>query len=241
MILQAPTGSYLPILSKGPLDPISIIYTVSAGPPPRSTAPVLKIPDGVRDQLKYARLFTDKERRATIGDLVFVTKTTNPVKVHGGSRPYGYGQILEFIEDEPENPITAVPVSDSVVTKHNNSYLDIANLGLTAEDQEELAAEALATQRSILDQISELQKRRSSLEIDISDLQSQINEATKALAGLRTILNSGGRVQKMVEKVNIKLLGLNAQLESISIEYNSVPDKITTLYDNLVTLTDLVK
>lgn len=243
MILTAPTGSYLTVLPKGPLDPISIIYTISSGPPPRDTSSYQQIPEGIKDQKHSSRHFSDAIRRATVGDLVYTTKLSSPVKVNNGSKLFGYGQILEFVDETPV--VVATAFSSSLTTKHNNSYVDLASLGLDDEEQHNLAEEAVITQRELLNKIGDLQKRQSSLAIDMIDLQGQINEATKVILGLETILSINGtgndRIYIVYNKVKSKLTNLTEILTATTVAYNIIPDQISMIRDSLTALTTLVK
>lgn len=240
MILQAPTGSYLSLLPKGPDDPTSVIYTISAGPPPRSIGAFQKIPTGIMIMPRPKRQFTDAMRRAVLGDLVYTTKTANPVKATGGSKLFSYGQVLDFTDVQPDSLILT-QVSDQVATKHNNNYIDNTALGLDDDDQQLMADQAVAAQRVILDQIADLQKQRMSLGVDITSLQGQINDATKIINGLNAIATSGGSVTTIQSKINVKINTLNTLLTNATNAYNLIPDQIEALRNSLTTLTDLVK
>lgn len=242
MIVTAPSGSYLTVLPKDHLDPTSVIYTISAGPPPRDQSPYQKIPNGIKDMRRPVREFTDQTRRGTLGDLVYTTKMANPVKALNGAKLFGYGEILDFVDEAPV-VITSTAVSDNITTKHNSNYVDLFNLGLDATEQTDLANEATIAQHQLLLQIGDLQKQRSSLEIDISGLQGQINEATKIVVGLNAVLIAapGSKMVATRDKVQTKVDSLKDKLIQVSAAYNKIPDQINILRSSLGALTDLVK
>lgn len=243
MIITAPTGSYKTQLPQDPLDPTSVIYTISSGLPERIDASFLRIPNGIRKKPREDRLFSLGERRRHLGDLVYVSKTTSPVRAADGSKPYSIGQILDFTTDLETPTIIPNPVGDEITTRHNSNYIDQARLGLSDSERLAIDTGAVAAQRKILDQVDTLQKRRSSLELDIANSKRIINEADKVISGLDTIL-SVDQSSDMVP-VRIKLVAKRDmerdRMNSAIAELNEIPGRIRTLRDNLLALVELVK
>lgn len=239
MILLAATGQYKTLLPKGPEDPASVVYTISAIDPPRTDGPYLKIPDGILYQQKAERLFTSERRRQSLGSLVFTTKVASPVKAKNSSRLIACGQVIDFTDEELA--LAVAFSSDTIIAKHNNDYINIESIGLTEDESDEIAVQARIAQRSVLDSIEELQKELHLLEVDINNIQAKINESTKVLNGLTIIDNishtMGATILKIQDSINL----LNSELTVATSRYSQIPSLIEQKKAELLTLVNLVK
>ena len=239
MILLAATGQYKTLLPKGPEDPTSVVFTISANEPPRTDGPYLKIPDGILFQQKSDRLFTSERRRQSLGDLVFTTKVASPVKAKNSSRLMACGQLIDFTD--AELIIAATFPSDTVISKHNNDYINIESVGLTTDESDEIAIQARAAQRAILDSIEELQKELHQLEVDINNIQAKINESTKVLNGLLIIDSVNHTMGATISKLQANIGVLNSELTVATSRYVQIPSLVEQKKAELLTLVDLVK
>ena len=242
MILYAPTGLYRSELPVKPTDDTSIIYTISAGLPPRVILSFSKIPNGIRNQQHTQRLYSTQMRRQYLGDLIYTSKTNNPITISDADNLVSVGQVFDFTAND--QPVASLdPVGDSITTKHNNDYIDEARLGLSDIDSTNLASSATNAQRQILDMIDIIQNRKQTLEVEIQNYQKTINEASKVIAGLNIILNisPSDSCKNMLDRIMQTQQMASDSMNAAITELNTIPDQISALRDNLVSLANLVK
>ena len=109
MIINRPTGLYKSQLPISVTDPTSIIYTISDSTPLFGNQGTVYIPDGIKDKPRPDRIYTPKDRRRTLGQLVFTTQLASSVDVYNGAKQYSIGQVLDFVD-------TTVPAASRVTS-----------------------------------------------------------------------------------------------------------------------------
>lgn len=243
MILRAPTGSYRTVLPKGPEDPTSVVYSISAQDPPRSSQFFIGIPDGIRRRIRDERNFTTEQRRKRMGDLIFTTKSASPFRTLEGARLYSYGQVTSFETGPATVSIAPTNKIEKIETKHNNNYIDPVLVDLDSSEQLKVETDAIAAQRKILDDIERLQKSRAETESAITNYQKVLAEIVKVLKGLNAIIAADPEsdVTAVRSKLLTKQKDTQDKLAAAVDRYNSIGPQITRKRDGLLALSELVK
>jgi hypothetical protein len=236
MIIKYPTGLYERQLPQSPEEAGNVTYTISNEEPAASGESFLLFP--IAEQLKRRPnpVWTDEERRARLGELVYSINKGGEAAEGNVQKLFEVGQVLEF-EDEaaPEVDVDALP--KTLVMQHNTNLLDFAGLDLDEDEIDELTTDSAAAKREIESQMTAIQNQIADNKAIVTDLQKKINEANKVLKALN-ILGDSDEIRTKVEKVLND--STQEQQEKVA-ETNQLIAQSDALRDQLLSISELVR
>ncbi len=205
MIIKYPTGLYKSVLPVNPQDAGNVTFTISTTVPPRTNLIFPKISIGVVDRGRIQSARTESlNYRKYLGALIFSVSSANPTQVGNNSRQYELGQVLEFTDD-PRPTIDPMFVAQTTEIQHNTNMLDYDAMGVSASDQDVIAAQSLITYTTLTNQLNLLKQQRSDAEIVVNTQQKTINEVTRTISALNVILLTAPNsdISELVEKLTV--------------------------------------
>ena len=240
MIVRYPTGLYSTVLPKLPSDRGNVTYLISTTTPPRSNLLFPKVPIGLVEKKRPDKNVIIVDRRNTFGDLVFSVSKSNRTETGNNVRQFEIGQILEFAST-PQSSVDPMLVSNKTEIRHDTNMLDYNQMGLTSDDEDEIAQLALATQIELTNKLNILRQSRIDAEQIINVNQKVINDTTKTINALTVTGSVGLSVGLLIDKLNKKrdeaILNRDAAINDANVYSN---ESAVTL-DQLRTISTLVK
>lgn len=241
MIVSAPTGLYKTVLPSVQSDPTSVTYTISNESPPRAMLSFGYIPQSLEFRATPVMVRDMKAVRDTTGELITtLSKSVGNIGV-SNQKQFELGQVLEF-ETTTISQLENMLVGDSIDVRHNLNMFDLTSLGLTQEEQDQINNESIEVITKLHDEINDLRIQRVNYEAEIINIQKQINESNKTIAGLNIIIAAGSTgFQSMVDKLNVKLADLSAALNAAIVAANSVAEQSTAKAKQITDLMSIVR
>ena len=224
MILSRPTGSYEVVLPKVPSDPTSVVYTISNTEPPRSTLNFQQIPSGIEQLQPQHNPSPESIIRSNLGMLVYTTKDINNSYLQYGNQLFYAGQVVEF-SDQIASVI--VPVDSAVETQHDQHYVDPVSVGLTQSVMDDVASEAVATQKKILSELDLYQANQAMYKSNIVSQQRIINETNRIISGIDAILLKNPTAE--MQQVKAQMQAGKIAAEAIILDNTNKLDELNTL------------
>lgn len=241
MIIKFPTGLYTSQIPQSDSQAGSVAWTISTDLPAQSNARFLRLPLSEEIKKRSKPIFTEEERRAKEGDLIFTSLKSNVTKSQLGQRAFDLGEILEFTETENDN-LAVDSVPSDIIIQHNDTLLDYTIIGLTQEDINEITNQATAKKKETETQLNSVKSQIEDTKSSISDNQKKLNEVNKVLDALTKIytpeqLLTNSIYQKLIKNKN-DYIEANIILEN---NYNLLIAQSRILYDSLLQISNLVK
>jgi hypothetical protein len=235
MIIRFPTGLYKTQIPQSPSDEGNVTYTISTEDPASSAENFIIFPIAEQLKTRSSRVYTDEQRRARLGDLVYSISSGGSTVEGRNTKLFEVGQILEFTDESTTSGLDSV--QKTLEIQHNTNLLDLEGLGLTEDEMEQLGKNSSALQKQLERQLSELKNQITDNNAAIKDLQKTINEANKALSALAVL---GGN-EDLVAKVT-------TTRDEAQIDQNLLIDETTLLNtlasqtrDKLYAISELVR
>lgn len=132
MIINAPTGLYIPILPIGPGDPGNITFTISDNSPPRSGTTFIRLPPSEEYKSSPARVYTKLEKRRFYSSLLFNITVAGPSSTGSGNPQFEIGQVLDFVDASEEQ---ADPYEMSEITLQQNTKVPDFEVAGISQDE----------------------------------------------------------------------------------------------------------
>jgi len=176
MIIKFPTGLY--DLPSDPSNNTSVTFTVSNERPPRTNLVYPKIPDGLNSRKRVPRDLALKERRGSVGDLVFSVSRASRNTEGNNAKQFELGQILDF-SDAPLQTVDPMLVSPVTETQHDLNRFDYESLGVSEAEQQLIADNSLVVHDNLMIELNRLKELRANTEVVINVQQKRINEANR--------------------------------------------------------------
>lgn len=235
MIINFPTGLYSNSIKTSD----NVTFVISGLPPRISELFLLQLPNGVALQKRNDRHFTDSQRRVL--GTSFITKTfLSGVddSLTSGKQRVEPGQVLEFEEDQ----ITVEPfsVANVNVIKHDTNKLDKDSLDLDST----VIDKAFDAFKEYSNRLNSLKTQRDKIDSDIRSNQKSINETTKAINSLNSIIDAvgddDGLLASKIDKLTISLDELKIERAELVATADSLADEAHVIADKLKTVSNLL-
>jgi hypothetical protein len=209
---------------------------VSNEDPATSGESFIILPVAEKLRKRSSRHYTDEERRATLGELVY-TITSGGVPTEGRStKLFEVGQILEF--DETIESVGVNTVQNRLEIQHNTNLLDLSGLGLTDDEIDSVTTDSAQFKEELEQQLTYVQNQIADNKAEIVDLQKTINEANKALAALSAM---GEDDDSVINKITETRDDAIVQRDQLSAETTNLIATSTELQDKLFAVSQLVR
>lgn len=244
MIIKYPTGLYADAgqLPQSPADAGNVTYTISNDAPKRPIDNTLQLPLAEELKLRAPLAYSDKERRAQLGPLVYTYVIANQTTPASNKKMFEVGQFLDFNSDEIDLP-EQTPIPSVVLIQHNQNLLDLQDAGLTTDEINSLIDLSTTKKKTLEDQLATIKNDIADQKIAISENQKQINEVVKIISAVRVVLDIPEGSTKTDPTLD-QLLARQADLEtartSLVAELDVMNAQATTTLNALISVSELV-
>lgn len=222
----------------------NVTFTISNEPPPRTNLFFQKIPLGVVDRQRLPSVSDIVTRRLDLGDLIFSVSRSARTEEGNTAKQYEIGQVLDFADVALQ---TVDPMLVGVLTEiqHNNNILDYEIMGLTEDEQQLLADNALQTQDLLTDQLNLVRQERANADQTINSNQKTINEINRTLSAIEIIIanaaSTDGSLRELVDKLTSRLNEVTAARDEAIVQANNLAAQADTIIGELRGLGIIVK
>jgi hypothetical protein len=235
VILRFPTGLYANQIPQDPEDTGNVTYTISNEDPLTSGEEFILFPFAEKSRSRGARVYTNDERRAALGDLVY-TIDMSSAPITGTSRKlFEVGQVLEFTDEEIAD-VAPNLVGRDLTLQHNTNLLDLNSLGLSDNEISKIESDSMALKEQLDEQLTALMNVIEDNETEIANLQKSINEANKAMAAL-LVLEDTESYQKVQQTRDQAMSNQQTLIATV----NSQLGNSQVLRDKILAISQLVR
>ena len=212
MIIRFPTGLYKSVL---PVDGKAgnVTYTISIQDPPKTNVRITQIPPGEELQPAPDKIFDDATRRAQFGELIYTIAENSRSIPGSNTKQFELGEILEFEENPPTQEIQPLESPTSLEIRHDTNVLDLASLGLSNEEIDELVAGSEQKQAELEKEFNSKNTEAKNLDTAITENQKKINETNKAIKATREVFDISAGDLTFDEPIYQKLLATLVEFE----------------------------
>lgn len=245
MIIKYPTGLYSTILP-GEGGSGNVTYTISTQAPPRPEVRVLQLP--VAEQLRKLpdEVFTEDQRRAAVGELVFTIVKSSRSLAGSNTKQFEIGETLIFDDDiDQAEPLQIVRVPDTVEIRHDTNLLNLTSIGLSNDEIAILTKESEDKKRALERELSDTRMEIENLKVQITETQKKINETNKAVGAVREIYDIPENDESYENPIYQKLLSTKTELETtrdtLIVEHNSKGLEAEEIYKAIQRISELVR
>lgn len=184
MIIKFPTGFYSNVLPIELTQRGNITFTVSGGKPPRASLLFPQIPTGL--------FYKKKARVNTIDYLtepIYFVSAANSETINDNRQQYEVGQYIEV--GEPVPFLGDATEIDSIYSSvHNLNLFDYTEMGLDSNEINSINANSKQIYLTLNGQFNEYKALLVTQDIEINKSQKTINEITKTLSAVETMINN---------------------------------------------------
>lgn len=240
MIIRHPTGLYenvgqLPLgLASG-----NVTWTISTEDPNRAVGQsFLKLPLSEEIRPTPARIHSNEQRRAQLGELVFSITEGRRVEPGSNTKLFEVGQQLTFDDVVSSTDVTRAVVPETIEIRHDQNILDLQKAGLSDEQIDFITAQSRARADELSDLIADLQVEIKSIEVQIAENQKQINETNKILQAVLELSLTGTGVE---EDLQARLSGLLEERDALTVELTEANAQVEAANQSLLTVSQLVR
>lgn len=243
MIINHPTGFYKTVLPSGE-EAGNVTYTISNQDPPRPVIRVLPLP--VIDQITPlpGALFSEQERRAEAGELVFTLLRSGRSSPGSNTKQFESGQSLGFGDDFGAS-IAGLQLSDVVQIQHNTNLLNLMAAGLTSEEISSLTNESIAKKMELEKEVTHLKTEINDLQVSIRENQKNLNETNKAINAVREVFdipeNDLGFENDIYQKLLLNKSTLEIERTNLINDLNNKIDETEIAHRSLFRVSELVR
>lgn len=236
MIINAPTGLYIPILPTGPSDPGNITFTISNNDPPRSGTTFIRLPPSEEFKPAPARVFTKLEKRQYYDKLIFNITTSGPSKSGSGNPQFEIGEVLDFTDEDNTN-------TDNYELGNITLQQDtkVPNYSVAGISQDEYNAIVLASEKKIEELTLEIRQISTELKDNgslISLNQSSINQSTLLYENTVVVL---GDSSSIATKIKNNITALQKSKDELLQTRNSLQNQLDSLRTELQKVREAVR
>lgn len=235
MIISYPTALYKDEIP-GVGDSGNVTWLISSTDPPRSDVNFIQLPLAETLRKRPPPEYTAHERRRRLGNLVFTLVEGAQGVAGSGKLQFEIGQIFDFDETDDVPTATTALVPKQVDLQHNTNLLDLSSLGLTDAEIVAVTDQSEARKKVLEDEISILQSEIDDLQVAINENQKTINEANKVFDAV-TILQD----EALVKKLEQKIASLKSQRTVLIDQLNEANSAVAERYDELLSISQLVR
>jgi hypothetical protein len=238
MIITFPTALYLSVLEEAG----NITFLVSSTDPPRPQTTTLQLFRGEELRELPQRVFTEKDREKTLGQL-FASLAFGSKAVAGqGKKPLEIGQLLEFITQQEQVLPEALAGPEQLDIQHDLNLLDLEAAGLNDEEIDELQETAQTRFKELVGEFKAFQTTIASTKIKIDSNQRTTNEVRKAIQASQIAFSADSSDgNEIIRKLEDKQQQLEAErLELIRTLDDTVRQSNAT-FDQLIALREVVR
>ena len=248
MIIKFPTGLYKSILPTGSQTG-NITYTISNNEPPRTPIRLVQLPVAEEFALAPDKIFSDDERRAQFGELIYTVAVSSRSDPGSNTKLYEIGQVLEFEENPPEDIVNATKAPNGIDIRHDTNILDLAAAGLNEEDIEILLADSQTKQTELENEYLTIQTTIKNLKTQITENQKSINETSKAIRAVRELggISEGdldfneGSIGKIYQKLVNNISALEIGKQQLITDVNIKSLEAAEIYRGILKISELVR
>lgn len=237
MIILSPTGSFSRALPVSPSDNRSVTYTISNRPPPPVLPSfVVVAPTGILNSNPP----TDVQRRDAYGELIFSIVSGEKSVTGTATKAFEPGEAIDFDQDLE---LAEVVNTTQVSIQHNTNILNLAAMGFSDDDINEIGSQSATAFKQISDDVTRLQTTINDTKIAISKNQIAINEANKALKAVMTLNEViGSTTDSLFEsKLEAKLAELQSEKASLITQLDAYNKELLEAQDDLYKISQLVR
>jgi len=239
MIIRFPTAQYESILPQAPEYGGNVTYTVSMNNPPRVFQTTIRLPPAVERREKSDKIIDDDTRRIHLGERIFTVSKTGKSIIGSSKKQFEVGQILTFgLDVDPE--VDPMLVGD-LELRHDTNLLDLAGLGLTAEDIANVSSSAMTRLKELQAELSGYTQQRSNAEIAINENKKTQNETQKAADAIAQLAATDSSFDEMLAELNAKLPILEDELDRYVGIANQAASNADITRDRILDLVQVVR
>lgn len=239
MIINYPTGYYLPILPKQASDSASVTYTISGSPPPRPALTFIKLPEGIRIKPKPSRVYNQPARRDLLGRFVLNDISAARNDAVYGAKQYSPGQVLDF--DASDIGAATVNEARTTTLRHDVNALDLDKVGFTTSEQDALRDYVDGVIAKISVDLNVARVNYNSIINRIDANQKSINETSKAIGSLTVSLTivDNAVMRSALARLQASLNDLKIERDQLITASQTAADLIESLNNQLRTVSPL--
>jgi hypothetical protein len=222
-------------LPKGPSDPGNITFTISNNDPSKIQGNFIIYPVAEKLRKRPPKTYDRERRRVSLGDLVYTITKGGVSSIGRSTKLFEVGQSLEFDDETIEANFNTPP--NQLELQHNTNLLDLAGLGLTDDEINQLTNNAASFKENLEKRITVLQNNIANNQSEIIELQKTINESNKALDAL----NALGESDEIKDRIT-KTKEESEQNQTLLIDQtNTLISELTILQNKLFDVSQLVR
>jgi len=218
VIISAPTALYDSILPQGQSDPGNITFTISSNNPPRTQSYVSQLSSAADYQDLPTKVYTSKERRASLGDMIFSVSYGAKGPAGLGQKMFEVGQTLSF--EDVTTELNEVQVSNNLDLQQNLNLLNLQAMGLTNEQIVRLIDSSNEQFSKLVVDLNIAFTNINDAKTLISDNQKKINETSKAMDAARTVYALIGQGKDILDSLTTTKTGLEQAKVDLIAYYN---------------------
>lgn len=218
MIITAPTALYNSILPKA-TTPGNVTFTISSNDPPRTQSFVSQLSSAADYQDLPTRVYTSKERRASLGNLIFSVSYGAKGPAGFGQKMFEVGQTLNFDEDTTTD-LAEVQVSNNLDLQQNLNLLNLEAMGLTNDQIARLIDTSNEQFNKLVVDLNVAFTNINNAKTAISDNQKKINETGKAVDASKTVYVLTGQGKDILDSLTATKAGLEQTKVDLIAYYN---------------------
>jgi hypothetical protein len=243
MIIRFPTGLYKSILPKNG-QAGNITYTISTQDPPSVNVRLTQFPPGEELQPSPEKIFDDRTRREQFGELIYTVAKNSRSTPGSNVKQFELGEILEFEQNPPETTVVPLSSPRALEIRHDTNLIDLASLGLTQSEIDELTVSSEEKQRSLEQEFNLKNSEAKNLETNIVENQKKINETNKALKATREIFDipdGGSSDEPIFQKLSTLLDQLSAERDVLISDRNDLVVELKDISKAIVRVSEFVR
>jgi hypothetical protein len=244
VIVSAPTALYESVLPREEQDDQSVTFVISSTDPPRSEETLFQLLRSEELKSLPPRIFTRKERRLNLGNLIFRVSTGTQSQVGSGTKTFEVGQILNFGDVVEPGDISDLNVPKVVELQQNTNKLDLEGLGLTDEEVDSLVGGAEDKLEDAVQRLNQVKTSISDTEAAIQTNQKTANEAKKAREAAQAVfatVTNPTEGNEIIEKLENKEDELAQERDVLITELNVLNESANEIYEEILDLREVVR
>ncbi len=218
MIITAPTALYDSILPQAASVPGNVTFTISSNDPPRTQSFVSQLSSAADYQDLPARVYTSKERRASLGNLVFSVSYGAKGPAGFGQKMFEVGQTLNF--EDTTTDLAEVQISNNLDLQQNLNLLNLEAMGLTNDQIARLIDTSNEQFNKLVIDLNTTFTNINNAKTAISDNQKKINETGKAMDAAQTVYTLTGQGKDILDSLIATKAGLEQAKVDLIAYYN---------------------
>jgi len=239
VIITAPTALYDSILPKAATTPGNMTFTISSNDPPRTQSFVSQLSSAADYQDLPTRVYTNKERRASLGNMIFSVSYGAKGPAGFGQKMFEVGQTLSF--EDTTTDLTEVQVSNNLDLQQNLNLLNLEAMGLTTDQIARLIDSSNEQFNKLVIDLNMAFTNINNAKTAISDNQKKINETSKALDAAQTVYTLIGQGKDIVDSLTTTKAGLEQAKVDLIAYYNGQVTTAELIVGQILNVREVVR